>query len=304
MEDWEIRDKKVLNIAHRGASAYRPENTMEAFVHAITLGADIIEMDVRQTSDGHLVLLHDETVDRTTDGTGVIAELTLRQVKSLDAGMGNRVPILEEVFSQFSRDQVVLNLEIKCIGIEKRVLEMVHRLFHGDRVLISSFRPSVLRKVREMDKKMRIGLLVGKARSINPIAWMRRAFPLSTFAEVGADTLHQHVRLIHRYLIARCKREDIPLYAWVVNGEPQMRRLIRRGVNGIFTGRPDILGTVIHQEIGNGYGMGRGARRLALQGSRGEDELEAISREGSADAEVYGIDGRGDGVLGEHPDCR
>jgi len=264
MEDWELRDKKVLNIAHRGASAYRPENTMEAFVLAITLGADIIEMDVRQTSDGYLVLLHDETVDRTTDGTGAISELTLKQVKSLDAGMGNRIPTLEEVVSQFSRGRVVLNLEIKCPGIEKRVLEMVHRLFHGDRVLISSFRPSVLRRVREMDGKMRIGLLVGRARSINPIAWIRRAFPLSTFAEVGADTLHQHARLTHRYLIARCKREGIPLYVWAVNGEPEMRRLIRRGVDGIFTRCPDMLAKVIQGEIGKGYG--KDARRGEQRG--------------------------------------
>jgi glycerophosphoryl diester phosphodiesterase len=101
-------DKKVLNIAHRGASAFRPENTMEAFMEAITLGADIIEMDVRQTADGHLVLLHDETVDRTTDGTGAVSELTLKQVKALDAGMGTRIPTLEEVFSHFARDEVIL----------------------------------------------------------------------------------------------------------------------------------------------------------------------------------------------------
>ena len=251
------RGRKILNIAHRGASAYRPENTMEAFIEAITLGADIIEMDVRKTFDGHLVLLHDETVDRTTDGTGSISELTLKQVKALDAGMGDRIPTLEEVFSHFFPGEVILNLEIKCPGIEIKVVEMAHRLFRGDRVLISSFRRSILRKVKEIDGRIKIGLLVGRTGSINPIVWMNEVFPLSTFRKLGADTLHQHVRLAHPYLIGRCKREGIPLYVWVVDEEAEMRKFILRGIDGIFTKRPDMLSKVIQEEIGNAYREGK-----------------------------------------------
>lgn len=243
------KGKTVLNIAHRGASAYKPENTMEAFTEAVALGADIIEMDIRQTSDGHLVLLHDETVDRTTDGTGLISELTLKQVRALDAGLGSRIPLLEEVFSHFARDRVILNLEIKCPGTEEEVVEMVHRLFSSDRVLISSFRPSALRKIKEIDGRIKIGLLVGRARSINPIAWIKRVFPLSTLRNVGANALHQRVSLTHSYLIWRCKREAIPIYVWVVDEESRMRKLIRQGVDGIFTRYPDVLGEVIKQEV-------------------------------------------------------
>ena len=249
-EKWRGRAGNVLNIAHRGASAYRPENTMEAFAEAITLRADMIEMDVRKTLDGHLVLLHDETVDRTTNGTGSISELTLKQVKALDAGMGSRIPLLEEVFSHFLRDEVILNLEIKCPSMEAEVVEMVHRLFRGDGVLISSFLPPVLRKVREIDGGMKIGLLVGRTRPISPVVWMRELFPLSTFRELGADALHQHVLLTHPYLVWRCQKEFIPLYVWVVDEESKMRRLIRRGVDGIFTKRPDVLRGVIQEEMG------------------------------------------------------
>lgn len=240
--------KKTLNIAHRGASAYRPENTIEAFIEAITLGADSIEMDVRQTFDGHLVLIHDETVDRTTDGTGAISKLTLKQVKALDAGMGTRIPTLEEVFSHFVQDEVILNLEIKSPGIEIKVVEMVHRLYRRDRVLICSFQPSVLRKVKEADRQIKTGLLVGRARPIKSIAWIKGVFPLSTLRKLRANTLHQHVQLAHSYLITRCRREGIPIYVWVVDEEPEMRRLIRRGIDGISTNRPDVLSKVIQEE--------------------------------------------------------
>ncbi len=242
------RGERVLNIAHRGASAYKPENTMEAFEEAVTLGADVIEMDVRRTLDGHLVLLHDEEVDRTTDGTGSISELPLKQVKALDAGMGNRIPLLEEVFSQFFRDRVVLNLDIKCAGIEEKVVEMVHRLFRSDGVLISSARPPVLRKVKEIDGEIKIGLLVGRAKSRNPIMWIKGLFPLASFRKLGAHTLHQNVRLVTPYLIRGCKKEGIPLFVWVVNEELTMRKLIRRGVDGIITNRPDVLRDVIREE--------------------------------------------------------
>ncbi len=240
----------VLNIAHRGASACRPENTLEAFTKAVILGADMIEMDVRQTVDGHLVLLHDGTVDRTTNGSGSVSELTLVQVKALDAGLGSRIPTLEEVFSHFVRSHVLINLEIKCPGIETEVVQLVHRRFYRDRVLISSFQPAILRGIREIDRGMRIGLLVGKTRSLNPVTWVRGAFPLTTFRRLAVDTLHLDVHLALPGLIGRCKRERISLYVWVVDGEPEMRRLIREGVDGIFTNRPDTLRSVIRQEIG------------------------------------------------------
>lgn len=244
------RGEEVLNIAHRGASAYRPENTMEAFTEAVTLGADMIEMDVRQTVDGHLILLHDDTVDRTTNGTGPVAELTLEQVKALDAGLGSRIPTLEEVFFHFVRSDVILNLEIKCPDIETEVVELLHRCFRRDRVLISSFRTAVLSKVREIDREMGIGLLVGRTRPFAPLSWVRGAFPLSTYRRLGANALHQDVHLAFPSLIRRCKREHIPLYVWVVDGEPEMRSLIRQGVDGIFTNRPDTLRRVIRQGIG------------------------------------------------------
>lgn len=251
------RGKKILNIAHRGASAYRPENTMEAFMEAITLGADIIEMDVRKTLDGHLILIHDESVDRTTNGTGAISKLTLKQVKALDAGMGTRIPTLEEVFSHFIGDEVILNLEIKSPGIEIEVVEMVHRFSRGDRVLICSFQPTVLRRVKETDGEIKIGLLVGRARPIKSLAWTKGVFPLSTLRKLRADILHQRAQLAHPYLIGRCKREGIPIYVWVVDEEAEMRRLIRRGIDGISTNRPDLLSKVIQEESGEAHGRDR-----------------------------------------------
>ncbi len=277
------RDKRVLNIAHRGASAFRPENTMEAFMEAITSGTDGIEMDVRQTADGHLVLLHDETVDRTTDGTGAISKLTLKQVKALDAGMGARIPTLEEVFSHFARDKVILHLDIKSPGIEKEVVEMVHRFSCGDRVLICSFQPTVLRKVKETDGEIRIGLLVGRARPIKSPVWIKGVFPLSTLRKLRADTLHQHVQLAHPYLIGRCKREGIPIYVWVVDEETVMRRFIHRGIDGIYTNRPELLSKVIQE----------GGLKLRGGAKWGGQVSEVIRRGYLGQLPLRGRDGRG-----------
>ena len=127
---------------------------------------------------------------------------------------------------------------------------MVHRFFRGDRVLISSFRATVLRKVKEMDGGIRTGLLVDRVKPCNPLGWMRGVFPLPTLKRVGADTLHQHVQLAHPSLTRKCRKEGIPIYVWVVDQESEMRGLIRWGINGIFTNRPDVLDKVIQEEIG------------------------------------------------------
>jgi len=179
--------------------------------------------------------------------TGVLFKLQYRQL----------IPTLEEVFSHFARDEVILNLEIKSPGIEVEVVEMVHRFSRGDRVLICSFQPIVLRKVKETDGEIKIGLLVGRARPITSLVWIKGVSPLSTFRKLRADTLHQHVQLAHPYLIGRCKREGIPIYVWVVDEEAEMRRFIRRGIDGISTNRPDLLSKVIQEESGEAHGRGK-----------------------------------------------
>ena len=111
-------DKRhFYKIAHRGASAYEPENTLRSFRRALDMGADLIEFDIRMSSDGHLIVIHDKKVDRTTDGTGLVREMTLGQLKKLDAGKGEKIPTLEEVID-FGKGKTRFVIELKEGGVE------------------------------------------------------------------------------------------------------------------------------------------------------------------------------------------
>jgi len=165
-----IDRERVLNIAHRGASLAAPPNTLAAFEKAIELGADGVELDVHLSADGVPVVIHDFTVDAITDGSGRVAELTLTQLKQLDAGSsfdpafgGERVPTLEEVLKHIG-NRVLLNIELKTTslcdkGLEQAVITLVEH--HGliERVLLSSFNPFALRRAKRIAPHIPAGLL-------------------------------------------------------------------------------------------------------------------------------------------------
>ncbi|MEW6638302.1 MAG: glycerophosphodiester phosphodiesterase family protein, partial [Actinomycetota bacterium] len=150
--DWPV------NFAHRGASARAPENTMEAFRAGIEDGAQGLEMDVHMTRDGEIVVIHDDTVDRTTDGSGLVREMTLKEIQALDAGYhfgsyrgrGVRIPTLAEVYEEFP--QACVNLEIKesQSGVESAVFEVIRQAGAERRTLVASFRHDVIRRFREV----------------------------------------------------------------------------------------------------------------------------------------------------------
>ncbi|MEM2375782.1 MAG: glycerophosphodiester phosphodiesterase family protein, partial [Candidatus Bathyarchaeia archaeon] len=127
-----------LRVGHRGAKAYEPENTLRSFMKALELGVNAIEFDVRRTRDGELVVIHDAEVDRTTDGKGLVSELTLREIKALSTEKGERIPTLEEALDFLDRKVKIL-IELKEVGIEEKVLEAVKRRGLEDNVIIISF---------------------------------------------------------------------------------------------------------------------------------------------------------------------
>ena len=156
----------MLNIAHRGASGTFPENTLSAFRAAIDAGADMCELDVQLTRDGAVVVIHDDTVERTTDGNGEVAELTLEELKRLDAGAkfkggavkGERIPTLDEVFAVTS-GKCGLNIELKAGGVEHQVAQIMQaRNAFGDSI-VSSFDWEYLKKIQQLHFNIRIGLL-------------------------------------------------------------------------------------------------------------------------------------------------
>jgi len=237
--------EQVLNIAHRGASAAAPPNTLAAFEKAVELGADGIEFDVQLSADRVPVVIHDFTVDTTTDGSGRVAEKTLAQLKQLDAGShfdpafaGERIPTLEEVL-EATGNRLLLNVELKCFspcdgGLEQAVIAQIKRHATDDRVLLSSFNPFSLRRAKKIAPHIPVGLLYAPDLSLP----LRRAWlaPL-----VPHEARHPEHTMVDARYVAWARRRGYRVNTWTVNDPDEMRRLIGLGVDGIITNVPDVL---------------------------------------------------------------
>jgi glycerophosphoryl diester phosphodiesterase len=156
----------MLRIGHRGAKAYEPENTLRSFRKALEIGVDAVEFDVRKTKDEHLVVIHDADVKRTTDGKGLVGELTLEEVKGFSADKGEKIPTLSEALD-FLDKKVKIVIELKETGVENQVLSLVRQNELQENVIIVSFIEETLQKVRELDDEVETGLLYVKHK--NPV---------------------------------------------------------------------------------------------------------------------------------------
>jgi len=232
-----------LVIAHRGASAYRPENTLPAYELAFAQGADMIEIDLHCTRDGAVVVTHDEEL-AGLGGRGEIADSTLAQVRALDAGGGERVPTLDEVLDLFG-ERIAFNLELKrgtradYPGLERLALEAVERRGLLEQTLFSSFHDPVLARLRALSPEARIGLLLS------------RRFPdgaLERARGVGAEALHPERSLATAEWVAAAHQAGLAVNVYTVDEEEKLRRLLRIGVDGIFTNVPDRLRALIDRE--------------------------------------------------------
>ncbi|MDY6875566.1 MAG: glycerophosphodiester phosphodiesterase [Chloroflexota bacterium] len=242
-------ETRTLNIAHRGASAAAPPNTLVAFEKAVELGADGIEFDVHLSADGMLVVIHDFNVDNTTDGSGRVTEMTLAQLKQLDAGSrfdpafaGERIPTLEEVLEAVG-SRLLLNIEMKCFsprdnGLERAVITQVKRHNLDDRVLLSSFNPLSLRRAKKIAPHIAVGLLYSPRLSLP----LRRAWlaPL-----VHHEARHPEHTMVDAHYMAWARRRGYLINAWTVDDPNEMHRLIGLGVDGIITPLPDVLHSVL-----------------------------------------------------------
>ncbi|MGH7791719.1 MAG: glycerophosphodiester phosphodiesterase, partial [Thermodesulfobacteriota bacterium] len=139
--------RRFFKIAHRGASAYEPENTLRSFKRAMEMGAEMMELDVRFSRDGHLVIIHDKKVDRTTNGRGLVREMTLRELKNLDAGKGEKIPTLEEVFD-LGKGTIRYVLELKDRGVEEEVINLVRDKGLIEDVFIASFHGDLIKRAK------------------------------------------------------------------------------------------------------------------------------------------------------------
>jgi glycerophosphoryl diester phosphodiesterase len=237
--------ERALVFGHQGARAYAPSNTLPSFELAAAQGADGVELDVWLSKDGHLVVIHDDTVDATTDGTGSVQDMTLAELKSLDAGTwynpryaGTRIPTLDEVFDTVGR-RVIVNVEIKTLednratsnGIERTVADCITRHGLQDRVVVSSFSLATLKRFRAIVPHVAIGFLY------------------ATFDALGdqfvrqCEYLHPYHELLTPEYIEQLP--PLPLNTWTVNEPDRMDALLEMGVRGLITDKPDVARKVV-----------------------------------------------------------
>ncbi|ENK1242898.1 glycerophosphodiester phosphodiesterase [Clostridium sporogenes] len=233
--------KHTKILAHRGASAYAPENTMVAFKKAIDMNADGIELDVHLSKDGHIVIIHDEKVDRTTNGKGEVKDFTLDELKKLDAGFwfsdeyeGERIPTLEELLKLINNTNIYLNIEIKAgyriyPNIEEKVIDMIEKYKILDRVIISSFDHYSLVRVKEINLNIKTGMLY-EAALYEPWDYAR---------SIKVEALHPNYITLTKEFIDKANINNLEINPYTVNDENDMERLIKSKVTSVITNYPD-----------------------------------------------------------------
>ncbi len=246
-----MEKNRPLIIAHRGASGEAPENTLAAFQLALEQGCDGIELDIHLTKDGQLAVIHDENIKRTTNGEGLIGDMTTAEFKKYDAGSwfsnkykGERIPLLEEVFELVPRD-ILVNIEIKNIpsfykGIEEKLLNLLLRYKRVDNVIVSSFDHQCLYRLKMLNRNIKIGLLYFE--NVEDHVGFAKLFGLPV------ESLHPDQRALRAEDVRKMIENGIKVFPWTCNSEESMKRMIHYGVSGIITNYPARLKSLIERK--------------------------------------------------------
>jgi glycerophosphoryl diester phosphodiesterase len=231
--------QRPLIIGHRGAAGEAPENTLTSFPLALEQGADMLELDVHLTKDSEIIVCHDETVNRTTNGSGAITDLAMDELQRLDAGSwfherfaGERLPTLQQVFEQVPAC-IKINVEVKCLyspALSDRLRELVQQYDRWDSVVLSGFSHKLLYQLKQDEPRFSVGLLYCSDFVQHRLAAEASGMPVYS--------LHPFHMLIQPEDIADLNAHGIQTYPYTVNQETHMRRLIDAGVSGIITDYP------------------------------------------------------------------
>jgi len=246
-------------IAHRGASAYAPENTIPAFQKAVEMEAEMVELDVLISKDGVPVVFHDAKLDKKSNGSGLVSDYTLSELKELDAGSwfsnefnGIKIPTLDEVLG-YAKDKISVNIEIKTEavtdkyegGVVHRSVELVKKQGMQEYVIFSSFDYRAIKQVKTHAPGMSAALLYEETQS-------GKKSPSQLTAEYKTDAFNCSYRQLSKKWMNSLKKSGIPVFVYTVNEEKRMEKLIKQGVKGIFSDKPDVLKAVAQKaEKGN-----------------------------------------------------
>lgn len=238
MSDWITTDTPLV-IGHRGASADAPENTLAAFALAIEQGADGVELDVQLSADGWPVIIHDDTVDRTSNGSGRVSEMTVAELQRLDLGMEQTIPTLDELFEAFG-PTLLYNVELKSdgllrtglrdSGLEAAVAERIEAHHLESRVLVSSFDPFCVHRARRYLSRS------------TPVAFLRESRTWQIAHRlITAEADHPYHALVDEAYMAWARQHKLRVNVWTVDDAAEAQRLVNLGVHGIITNKPAFI---------------------------------------------------------------
>ncbi|MFD5495288.1 glycerophosphodiester phosphodiesterase [Streptomyces sp. NPDC001812] len=219
-----------LTIGHRGVMGVEPENTLRSFVAAQEAGLDVIELDLHLSKDGELVVMHDAELDRTTDGTGPIADRTVAELRALDAGRGEHVPVFAEVLEAV---QAPLQAEIKDVQAARALAEVMNRRGLTERIEVSSFHDDAIAEIARLVPGVRTALVASRYDT----EIVERA------VGVGAATVCLNIRRLTLEIVERARKADLRIIGWVVNTQDHLRLVRALGLDGATTDYPQIKRT-------------------------------------------------------------
>jgi len=226
-------------IGHRGAAGHVHENTIASFVEALNLKADMVELDVRFTADEKLVLFHDEVIRATGGRSKLISKISFAELKEIASTLGFALASLEELFDLLAK-KIPLVIEIKSAGFESELLNSMAHFNFCPQTVISSFHPEILNRLNEIKCPYNIALIIGRGDLMTKkILNKRKLSELVTTLKIEA--LHLQGSIISEQLVASLKEMGIKIFAWTVDEPDSMKKLIRLGIDGIITNKPDIL---------------------------------------------------------------
>jgi glycerophosphoryl diester phosphodiesterase len=252
--------RRPLVIAHQGGDGIRPGDTMVAFEHVVQIGADVLEMDAHITKDGQIVLMHDEKVDRTTDGTGLIEDLNLAELKQLDAaykwsnddgqtfpfrGQGIKVPTLEDLFQKFPAMRYVIEIKLTENPIDKPLCDLVRKYKMQNKVVIASFHDEAMRRFRKTCPEVATSASRGE---VTKFVLLGKIF-LSGLVTPQYESIQppydpeesMNIPIMTKRFIREAHAKNIAIEPWTVDNPELMKQYISWGVDGIMTDRPDLM---------------------------------------------------------------
>lgn len=237
----------IVRTAHRGASARYPENTLLAFRRAIEQGVDALEIDIHRTADRELVVIHDSTLERTTNGHGHVANHSFQEIRQLDAGQGERIPHLGEVIQLTREAQVRLCMEVKGtteleeLAIAEDIIRTLEAANFISQAIITSFSSPALLRAKSLQPEV--------STMLDPSPQDGSLSPRQICAQTlraGANCLSYDFRFLTSEIAAECQLTGLALWPWDPDDPTEIRQTLMLGVQGVMTNRPDVLNTVLH----------------------------------------------------------